>query len=158
MMTQGVSGISVLAAVLALVVVHAMDGQILHASGAIPSFEVATIKPWKPSPRPLNAAPPAKLDPVHGARRLETSRVHFIGQIDLLIMDAYNLPIGSEKRILKGPAWVDSESNRYEVEAKIEASAYAQMQTMSPEQQHEQVSLMEQALLAERFHLTSTLR
>ena len=130
-----------------------MQGQILHADAPLPSFEVATIKPWRAIPRPINAPAPMKVDPAHEVRRQETNRVHFIGQIDLLIMDAYNLPIGSEKRILKGPEWVDSESNRYEIEAKIEPAKFVEMQQMSPEQQHEQVSLMEQALLAERFHL-----
>ena len=27
-------------------------GQILHSTGPLPSFEVATIRPWKPMPRP----------------------------------------------------------------------------------------------------------
>jgi uncharacterized protein (TIGR03435 family) len=130
-----------------------MNGQILHASGPLPSFEVATVKPWKPSARPISAPVMAKLDPVQGARRQETDRVHFIGQIDLLIMDAYNLPVGSERRILKGPRWVDSEADRYEVEGKIDASMFAALQRMTPEQQHEQVALLEQSLLAERFNL-----
>ena len=131
-----------------------MNGQILHASGPLPSFEVATVKPWKPSIRPLTAPAPIKMDPVQRIRHQETDRVHFIGQINLLIMDAYNLPIGSESRILKGPKWVDSEADRYEVEAKIDESLFAALQKMTPEQQHEEVALLEQSLLAERFNLT----
>ena len=46
-----------------------------------------------------------------------------------------------------------SESNRYEIQAKIEDSRYAAMQKMSPAQQSEQVDLMEQSLLADRFKL-----
>jgi uncharacterized protein (TIGR03435 family) len=93
------------------------------------------------------------IDPGQHVQRQETDRIHFIGQVGLLIMKAYNRPIGSEKRILKAPQWVESESNRYAVEAKIEASRFAAMQTMIPEQQQEQVSLMQQSLLAERFNL-----
>ncbi|WP_158786241.1 TIGR03435 family protein [Granulicella sp. L46] len=135
-----------------------MNGQILHASGPLPSFEVETVKPWKAAPRPMTApgsasVVPIMIDPGQHAQRQETDRVYFTGQVGLLIMKAYNLPIGSERRILKGPQWVESENDRYAVEAKIDASRFAEMQTMTPEQQQEQVALMEQSLLAERFNL-----
>ena len=96
---------------------------------------------------------PIKIDPGQHVHRQETDRIHFIGQVGLFIMKAYNLPIASERRILKGPQWVESESDRYEVEAKIDASQFAAMQKMTPEKQQEQVALMEQSLLAERFNL-----
>jgi len=152
-MTNHKSCLGVLGVLVGMVVTSPMNGQILHPSGPLPSFEVATIKPWKPSFRPLNTPVPIKMDPVHRVRHQQTDRVHFIGQIDLLIMDAYNLPIGSERQILKGPKWVNSEADRYEIEAKIDGGLYAAMQRMTPDQQQEQVSLMEQSLLAERFHL-----
>jgi bla regulator protein BlaR1 len=128
-------------------------GQILHATGPLPSFEVATIRPWKPDLRPMTGPATSIIDPVPHVQSQDTDRVHFIGQIDLLIMDAYNLPVGSDSRILKGPKWVDSEDDRYEVEAKIDAETFASMRKMTPEQQHEKVALMEQSLLAERFNL-----
>ncbi len=68
-------------------------------------------------------------------------------------MDAYNLPVGSEKRVLKTPRWAESESDRYEIVAKIEPAMFAAMKKMTPEHQREQVQLLEQSLLAERFHL-----
>jgi bla regulator protein BlaR1 len=46
-----------------------------------------------------------------------------------------------------------SESDRYEVTGKIDAARYAAMQKMSAPRQREQVSLMEQSLLADRFQL-----
>ena len=130
-----------------------IHSQILHPYGPPPSFEIATVKPWKPSIRPVNASAPVMIDPGRRVQSPLTDRVHFIGQIDLLIMAAYHLPIGSERRILKGPKWVDSEADRYEVAAKIDASMYAAMQMMTPQKQHEQVALLEQSLLAERFKL-----
>jgi hypothetical protein len=41
------------------------SGQILHATGDRPSFEVATIKPWKrtPSPPPDGASLPGATAP-----------------------------------------------------------------------------------------------
>jgi bla regulator protein BlaR1 len=44
-------------------------------------------------------------------------------------------------------------SEQYEIQAKIEDSQYAAMQKTTPAQQREQVDLMEQALLADRFKL-----
>ena len=134
-------------------------GQLLHASGPRPSFEVATIKPWQPKPNPPlpfdgTSAPKKvmKASPVGGGGQA-TDRVHFIGQTEILIASAYNLPADSGARILGGPAWLNSESNRYEIQAKIENSLYAAMQKMTPSQQQEQVALMEQSLLADRFKL-----
>ncbi|MEO6815494.1 MAG: TIGR03435 family protein, partial [Edaphobacter sp.] len=138
-------------------------GQILHASGPLPSFEVATIKPWKPTPRPpvlssdgktVGSKMPLKVDPVSGGERGQpTDRVDFIGQTQLLIASAYNLPPGHENQIVGAPDWVQQESNRYEIQAKIEDSLYAATQKMTPAQQREQVDLMEQSLLADRFKL-----
>jgi hypothetical protein len=84
------------------------SGQILHAIGDRPSFEVATIKPWKrtPSPPPLRDGGSApvkvmKVAPVD-ACPAPTGRVHVILPISILITSAYNLPVGSESRILGG--------------------------------------------------------
>lgn len=152
------AGLQVVFAVLVVACALQANGQILHPSEPLPSFEVATVKPWRADPRPMTApgSPPVipvMIDPGQHVQVQETDRVHFIGQIGLLIMKAYNLPIGSERRILKGPQWVESESDRYAVEAKIDASRFAAMRKMTPEQQQEQVELMEQSLLAERFNL-----
>lgn len=138
--------------------------QILHATGPLPSFEVATVRPWKPvqiGPQ-ANMLPPGehivtetvqKFSP--GPSRGQISdRVHFIGQAELLIAAAYNLPTGSEKsRIVGAPDWASNEENRYELQGKIESSMFAAMQTMTAAQQREQVELMEQSVLADRFKL-----
>jgi uncharacterized protein (TIGR03435 family) len=94
-----------------------------------------------------------KASPVGGGGQA-TDRVHFIGQTALLIASAYNLPVGSESRmIVETPDWLNSEADRYEVQAKIEDSLYPAMRKMTPAQQREQVALMEQSLLADRFKL-----
>jgi len=131
-------------------------GQILHANGPLPSFEVATVKPWQAPPvAPMpDGAMVLKFSPV-GVGGQKTDRVHFIGQAGLLIASAYRVQIGTERRmIVGGPGWVQSESDRYEVQAKIDDQQFAAMKAMSPAQQKEQVALMEQALLADRFKLT----
>jgi bla regulator protein blaR1 len=126
-------------------------GQILQAQGALPSFEVATIKPWSPP-----APPPSKivLFAPAGAPERVTNRPHFIGQVSLLIMSAYRIPMSAEKnRVIGGPEWMRSQSDRYEVNAKIDESTFAAMQKMSPVDQQRQVSLMQQSLLQSRFGL-----
>ncbi len=135
-----------------------MYAQILHATGPLPSFEVATIRLWKRPPAPppgeeIISARVEKLSP-EGLSGQASDRVHFVGQAELLIASAYNLPVGSEgSRIVGSPDWASNEDNRYEVQAKIEPSAFAVMRTNTAAQQWEQVQLMEQSLLAERFKM-----
>jgi bla regulator protein BlaR1 len=141
-----------LSALLLLAGEFSMDAQLLQPRQPMPSFEAATIKPWKPSivVPPVGAGRPAKEVPV-GATAPVGDRVHFIGQIELLIEAAYGLPLSSGERILGGPDWIRNESERYEVTGKIDDARYATIQKMSPAQQQEQVSLMEQSLLTDRF-------
>lgn len=135
-------------------------GQILHATGPLPSFEVASVRPWRRAPVP--PPPPGEkiitekvimVDPSSGGQRGQSSdRVHVIMPISILIATAYNLPLGS-KRILGGPDWTNDNVDQYEIQAKIDTSQFAAMQKMTPLQQREQVALMEQSLLADRFKL-----
>jgi bla regulator protein blaR1 len=140
------------------------SGQILRATGERPSFEVAAIKPWNrtasppPLPDGINASgttAPVKVTKVApvDAGPPPTSRVHMILPVSILITSAYNLPVGSENRIVGGPDWLRQDINQFEIEAKIEDSEYAAMQKMTPAQRHERVALMEQSLLADRFRL-----
>jgi bla regulator protein blaR1 len=140
------------------------NGQILHATGDRPSFEVATIKPWKrtPSPpqppdgpNPPGASAPVKVMKVApvDAGPAPTNRVHMILPISILITSAYNLPVGSGSRILGGPDWLRQDIDQFEIQAKIEDSEFAAMQKMTLAQQHERVALMEQSLLMDRFRL-----
>ena len=128
----------------------AFGAQVIQPRASMPSFEVASVKPWSPAPVADGAQKPVKVAPL-GAAPAITDRVHFIGQIELLIEAAYGLPPASDSRISGGPDWMRSESDRYEVTGKIDAASYAAMQKMSAAEQREQVSLMEQSLLADRF-------
>jgi len=76
-----------------------------------------------------------------------------ITPVALLIASAYNLPPGSEGRRIKGPDWLQQTTDQFEIEAKIDDSLYAAMQKMTPAQQRDEVALMEQSLLADRFKL-----
>ena len=133
--------------------------QILYATSPLPSFEVATVRP-EPRPAPPPPPPPGATDNRPPSPRMvgigklggqQTDRVHVTASPALLILFAYNLPFGSERTGLS--AAPTAGSAEYEVQAKIDDSLYAAMQKMSPEQQREQVDLMEQSLLADRFKL-----
>jgi bla regulator protein blaR1 len=67
-----------------------------------------------------------------------------------LIEIAYNLKPGSG-RVLAGPSWLDSDW--YIVVGKIPDGLFADMQDMPAKQRGEQVHLMAQAMLADRFKL-----
>jgi uncharacterized protein (TIGR03435 family) len=139
----------------------AMHAQILHPTEPLPSFEVTTVKLWQPRPMPLppgsidNRPPmPRKFDPMTGpGAGQRTDRVHLIGQTALLLQSAFNLSMGLENQIVGAPGWVGGEGLRYEVQAKIDDAQFAAMQKMTPAEQREQVALMEQSLLADRFKL-----
>jgi bla regulator protein blaR1 len=149
-----------LAVFISLIAGAPIRGQILHATGPLPSFEVATIKPVQPRPVPPppppgandNRPPPPRMFGIGKLGGQRTDRVHMNSSADLLILFAYNLPFGSERtRIVGGPDWLGS--TQYEIQAKIDDALFAAMQKMTPDQQREQVDLMEQSLLADRFKL-----
>ena len=64
---------------------------------------------------------------------------------------AYNLPLGSNGRVLGGPGLIDT--NRYVIDGKIPDALFAERQEMTREQRRNQTCLMRQALLAHRFKL-----
>ncbi|HEX5284943.1 MAG TPA: TIGR03435 family protein [Bryocella sp.] len=92
--------------------------QIIHASGPLPSFEVATIKPASSTPRPYSASP---------------AEVHISNvTVRNLIEQAYGIPWTSSEnqRVLGGPTWLDT--IRYDIAARIPADLAAVRQNYRP--------------------------
>ena len=102
-----------------------------------PSFEVASIKP--------NHS-------VEGRSAIGTpSPDRFTitnTSVRRIIEYAYNI---QDFQLLAAPAWINSEN--YDIEAKIENSLAEKLQTLPRDQRAEQIRLMIQSLLAERFQL-----
>jgi uncharacterized protein (TIGR03435 family) len=117
-----------------------LPAQILHATGPLPSFEVATVKPSTDG------------DAVPSVSTLTESRTMNVTARNL-IEQAYRIPWtpGVNQRVVGGPAWIDSD--HYDVDARVDESQAAALSAMSNQQQKEQTSLMMQALLADRFKL-----
>jgi uncharacterized protein (TIGR03435 family) len=110
--------------------------QILHATGPLPSYEVATIKP--------EAGP-------HIPGSLAKDIRRFTGTTKDLIEGAYNIPYGAGERVVGGPGWISSD--RYIIEGKVPEDLMARMATMEGTESRMQNSLMKQSLLADRFKL-----
>jgi len=112
--------------------------QLQEADGpAVQPFEVATIKPSRPGDNMV------QLFMSHG--KFTTKGETLKGIIKL----AYD--IKSDNQLSGGPSWISSE--KYDIEAKEEASVADKLQKLSFEEQAKQVRLMVQALLADRFNL-----
>jgi uncharacterized protein (TIGR03435 family) len=130
----------------------------------LPSFEVATIKPVAsmhfmpsssggvaPNGEQIISQQSFRSTPSQGSGGQFSDIVRIMVPTRMLIGFAYNLPLQSKAQIVGGPDWIDQTT--YQVQAKIDDSLYASMQKMTAQQQKEQVSLMEQSLLADRFRL-----
>jgi uncharacterized protein (TIGR03435 family) len=106
-----------------------------HPAGPLPSYEVATIKP----------ADPAKQYAGTTLRRY--------------IASAYGVPLpwgmpGVElqgSQVIGGPEWIDKD--RYDIKGKPPEELREAMRKVSSEDRDAQTEMMQQSLLAERFHL-----
>src|SRR5438552_2188031 len=112
--------------------------QLQEADGpAVQPFEVATIKPSRPGDNMVQLF----MSPGKFTTKGQTLKG--------IIKFAYD--IKSDNQLSGGPSWVNSE--KYDIEAKEEASVAAKLQKLPFEEQARQVRLMVQALLADRFNL-----
>jgi bla regulator protein BlaR1 len=115
--------------------------QILHATVPLPSFEAATVKPMQAPPPPREGGPPP----------LARDEVLMYVNARLLIASAYNVQAFARSEITGGPDWIDNQV--FEVHGRIEHSVSDAMQKMSAKQRQQQIELMEQSLLSDRFKL-----
>jgi uncharacterized protein (TIGR03435 family) len=105
-------------------------------SAPLPSFEVASIKPNRSGENRTNIMFPSG--------RFATTNAG----IKRLIAFAYNV---RDFQVSGGPSWADSE--KYDIDAKVEDSLAGSLEKLPIEQQADQIRLMVQSLLADRFKL-----
>jgi len=160
-----------LALITAAAPTHAQD--IIHATAPLPTFEVATVKlvgPDTGSSAAIIAESAATdrmgpaADTTAGGEKIvrqatvsvsfgeaaPSDRVHLTFNARSLVAIAYGLPLRELNRVIGGPAWIDSDADRYEVNAKIDDADFASMRKDTHDHPE---ALMEQSLLADRFHL-----
>jgi len=126
--------LSLAVSIMAGVQVH---GQILHATGPLPSFEVATIKPSQPGATGIRAFGPK------GADRFLAMNVTVKDLIDF----AYT--IDDDRQVVGLSGWMISK--RYDVDAKVGDAEVAVISELPPS--YNPYRFMQQALLADRFKL-----
>jgi len=124
-------------------VVHAADAPLGNAEQALisdkplPTFEVASVKPSDPNGDGVDFQIfPGKLTMTNATPRA-------------LIQFAYKLK--SENQITDGPAWLDSK--HYDIDAKVGEAQMADFNKASNGDRADELRLMLQSLLAERFNL-----
>lgn len=106
-------------------------------NAALPSFEVASIKPDR-------ADAPVRF--VHFA---DPSHITISNMpVKDLIAFAYHVQLS---QISGGPGWINSQG--YDIEAKVDDSVVAHLQKLSREDRADQLRLMLRSLLADRFKL-----
>jgi uncharacterized protein (TIGR03435 family) len=134
----GALGLAAIAGPVAFGVVRMipMYGQMVHATGPLPAFEVVAIKPSKEPPQGGTTA---------------GEQVHLVVTAKLLIQLAYNVPMLADEQVAGGPEWISTEV--FDILAKMSPATYASMQNMSRAQRREQQQLMEESLLADRMKL-----
>lgn len=111
-----------------------------YAQTSPPAFEAATIKHNSPN-KPQAAT-------IHSTQgRFEASSI----TLKELIAIAYDLNFDAGKQISGGPGWVNSD--KFDVVAKADEAALAQLRTIPAAQQGEPRRIMIQQLLSDRFAL-----
>jgi len=118
--------------------IAAAGGQTRDGNPTLPAFDVASVKPNKSRVRSQDRYSPAGYAAANVSLRF-------------LIYAAYALPDpwGPRHNLAGGPDWVESE--RYDVEAKVEDDG--SRRDLPAVRRNDEIRLMLQELLAERFHL-----
>jgi bla regulator protein BlaR1 len=142
----GAAGLLAVAVPLAFGLMQEPSDQILHATGPLPSFEVATIKPNHSGPGPAFFGAAGHGAPLDRFIATNVSIRKLMGWA--FAGDFLPLP---DNEVLGGPSWIDSD--RYDMEAKLENSQVVELRKLSDTDRMVQVRRMVQGLLADRFKL-----
>lgn len=109
---------------------------LFHPSGPLPSYEVATIKPLDPN----TASDMVRLGPGVTLSPLSIRRY---------IMNAYGAIYPPQ--VIGGPDWINKDA--YVINGKVPDDLQSAFQKATREDRINQIRMMEQCLLADRFHL-----
>jgi bla regulator protein blaR1 len=116
-----------------------MYGQVLKATGQLPSYDVVVIKPSK--------------DEAHGASTTG-EQTQYLVTAKMLIQFAYGIyspPKMIDLNVVGGPDWINTDV--FSIEGKMDSTEFEQEQKLGRGPRHERRQLMEQSLLADRFKL-----
>ena len=107
--------------------------KLFHPAGPLPAYDVATIKPPDPE-RPFGVTLRRFIQQAYGGVRMSVIR-----------------PDTRITQVVGGPAWIDKDP--YRITGKPSEEERAAMDKMTLQERKQQTEMMDQSLLAERFHL-----
>jgi uncharacterized protein (TIGR03435 family) len=109
--------------------------RVFHPTPPLPSYDVATIKPWDPAALGRNG------DYSTGDTARELIREAYSGT-------TMSLP---PTQVIGGPSWIDKE--QFKIDGKPPADLDLAMRNMTYAERFRNIHAMQQSLLADRFHL-----
>jgi len=110
--------------------------KLFHPDGPLPAYDVATIKPPDPA-RPYGTTLRRFIQQAYGGVRMMIFRID--GPVNLIT------------QVVGGPAWIDKDM--YQITGKASEDDRTAMGKMTPDERSKRTEMMDQSLLAERFHL-----
>jgi uncharacterized protein (TIGR03435 family) len=113
------------------------SAQLLHPASPMPSFAVVSARPASPNE-----------DRSGGGTSPDSYRAERTTIKDVL---AYAFGLGYEHELVDAPSWVTND--RFDIQGKLDDDQVAGLRKLSRDDREEQMRLMAQAMLVERFHL-----
>ena len=108
--------------------------RVYHPAVPLPSYDVATIKPFDPAP-------------VQGGMRIAANTT-----LRQYIRNAYGPGMTlAPAQVIGGPDWIDKD--RFTIQGKPSPDLEVAMKKMTNEDRSAQIRMMQQSLLTDRFHL-----
>lgn len=114
------------------------SAQLLHPASPMPSFAVVSVRPSNPNEE-LSG----------GGASPDSYRAERTTIKDVM---TYAFGLGYDHEIVNAPSWVMNE--HFDIEGKLDGDQVAALRKLSREDHDEQMRLMVQSMLADRFHLT----
>lgn len=114
------------------------SAQLLHPTSPMPRFDVVSVRPTDPN-QELG----------HGGVSPDSYRAERTTIKQVL---DYAFGLGYDKELANAPSWVTSD--HFNIEGKVDEDQVVRLHKLSRDDRDEQMRLMVQSMLAERFHLT----
>lgn len=114
------------------------SAQLLHPTSPMPRFDVVSVRPTNHNQDLSNGG--VSPDSYHAERTT----------IEPVIDYAFGL--GYDKELVNAPAWITNE--HFNIQGKLDEEQVASLHKLSRDDRDEQMRLMVQSMLVERFHLT----
>jgi bla regulator protein BlaR1 len=113
------------------------SAQLLHPTSPMPRFDVVSVRPTNPNQ-----------DLGHGSVSPDSYRAE---RTTIKQVIDYAFGLGYNKELANAPAWVTED--HFNIQGKVDEEQVARLHKLSRDDRDEQMRLMMQSMLSERFHL-----